>query len=182
MEFCQDGHLANSPTSDGLHTARTCWVDDQKEWLLKKERDHLRSYRFWKWASRFAITASFVTAIVLALLTVIPNDSGGSLWESWVKPDDYGSLWQAALGLFVGGGVAARGFLMRRAHLELAKQYASQRQIFENASRMLDKLKGDAKPEWTATEILEKLGEEALQEQTEWLWLRHTRPFEMPSA
>ena len=30
-------------------------------------------YRFWKWASRFAIAASFVTAIVLALLTVIPT-------------------------------------------------------------------------------------------------------------
>jgi hypothetical protein len=87
-----------------------------------------------------------------------------------------------ALGLFAGGGVAARGFLMRRAHLELAKQYASQRQIFETASRMLDKIKDDPKPEWTAVQILEKLGHEALQEQTEWLWLRHTRPFEMPSG
>jgi len=25
------------------------------------------------------------------------------------------------------------------------------------------------------------LGQEALQEQSEWLWLRHTRPFELPS-
>jgi hypothetical protein len=150
--------------------------------LAKKERDHLRGYRFWNWASRFAIGASFVTAITLALLTVIPNGSSGSLWESRVKPENYGDLWQAALGLFAGGGVAARGFLMHRAHLELAKQYASQRQIFENASRMLDKIKSDPKPECTAVQILEKLGQEALQEQTEWLWLRHTRPFEMPSA
>ncbi len=123
-----------------------------------------------------------MTAVILALLTVIPNGSGGSLWESWVKPADYGDLWQAALGIFAGGGVAARGFLMRRAHLELAKQYASQRLIFENASRMLEKIKDDPKPEWTAVQILEKLGLAALEEQTEWLWLRHTRPFEMPSA
>ena len=116
------------------------------------------------------------------MLTVIPHGGGGSLWESWVKPDNYSDLWQVALGLFAGGGVAARGFLMRRAHLELAKQYASQRQIFETASRMLDKIKDDPKPEWTAVQILEKLGHEALQEQTEWLWLRHTRPFEMPSG
>jgi hypothetical protein len=183
MEFCQDGRLsASNPASEGLHIARTCWVDDQKTWLAKKECDHLRRYKFWKWASRFAIGASFVTAIILALLTVIPNGGGGSLWESLVKPENYGDLWQAALGLFAGGGVAARGFLMRRAHLELAKQYASQRQIFENASRTLDKIKDDPKPEWTAAQILEKLGQEALQEQTEWLWLRHTRPFEMPSA
>jgi hypothetical protein len=183
MEFCQDGRLpANRPTPEGLDIAKTCWVDDQKAWLAKKERYHLERYGFWKWASRLAIAASFATAIALALLTVIPHGAGGSLWESWVKPDNYGDLWQVALGLFAGGGVAARGFLMRRAHLELAKQYASQKQIFETASRMLDKIKDDPKPEWTAVQILEKLGHEALQEQTEWLWLRHTRPFEMPSG
>ena len=183
IEFCQDGRLpASRPTPEGLDIAKTCWVDDQKAWLAKKERYHLERYGFWKWASRLAIAASFVTAIVLALLTVIPHGGGGSLWENWVKPDNYGDLWQVALGLFAGGGVAARGFLMRRAHLELAKQYASQRQIFETASRMLDKIKDDPKPEWTAVQILEKLGHEALQEQTEWLWLRHTRPFEMPSG
>ena len=158
MEFCQDGRLpANRPTPEGLHIAKTCWVDDQKAWLAKKERYHLERYRFWKWASRFAIAASFVTAIVLALLTVIPHGGGGSLWESWVKPDNYSDLWQVALGLFAGGGVAARGFLMRRAHLELAKQYASQKQIFETASRMLDKIKDDPKPEWTAVQILRSL-------------------------
>ena len=54
--------------------------------------------------------------------------------------------------------------------------------IFECASRMLDKIKDDPKPEWTAVQILEKLGQEALQEQAEWLWLRHTRPFEVPAA
>ena len=47
---------------------------------------------------------------------------------------------------------------------------------------MLDKIKDDPKPEWTAVQILEKLGQEALQEQAEWLWLRHTRPFEVPAA
>jgi len=182
VEFCQDGRLVKVPTSDELHIARICWVDDQKAWFANKEHDHLRQYRSWKWASRLAISASFVTAIALALLTVIPNGSGGSLWQTWVESDDYGDLWQVAIALFAGGGVAARGFLMRRAHLELAKQYASQRQIFENASRMLDEIKSDSKPEWTAVQILEKLGQEALQEQTEWLWLRHTRPFEMPSA
>jgi hypothetical protein len=99
-----------------------------------------------------------------------------------VKPDDYADLWQAALGVFAGGGVAARGFLARRSHLELAKQYGSQRFIFESASRMLDKIKDRPKPEWTAEKILEKLGREVLQEHAEWLWLRHTRPFEVPAA
>jgi hypothetical protein len=121
-------------------------------------------------------------AIVLAVLTVIPGGHGRSLWAAWVKPEDYGDLWQAALAVFAAGGVAARSYLSRTSHLELAKQYASQRFIFECASRMLDKIKDDPKPEWTAVEILEKLGHEALQEQAEWLWLRHTHPFEVPAA
>ncbi len=162
--------------------AERFWVADQKDWFKRKELEHLKRSKFWKNVSRLAIGASFVTAIVLAALTVIPGGNNQTLWDAWVKGDVSGDLWQAALGFFAGGGVAARGFLNRRAHLELAKQYASQRLIFENASRMLDKIKGKSKPEWTATTILEKLGEEALQEQAEWLWLRHTRPFEVPAA
>jgi hypothetical protein len=187
IEFCQDcprpaaQHSIRSD-SDGLHIAERFWVSHQKDWFKKKELEHLKRSKFWKTVSRLAIGASFVTAIILAALTAIPGGNGQTLWDVWVNGDLSGDLWQAALGLFAGGGVAARGFLSRRAHLELAKQYASQRLIFENASRMLDKIKGEMKPEWTATTILEKLGQEALQEQAEWLWLRHTRPFEVPAA
>ena len=183
MEFCQDCRFPNiSFTSGGLDIARTYWIDDQQAWLERKQRGHLRRYKFWKRVSQLAIGASFLTAIVLALLTVIPAGNGGSLWRAWVKPDNYGDLWQVALGVFAGGGVAARGFLSRRAHLELAKQYASQSFVFEVASCMLDKIRDDPKPEWTAEQILEKLGREALQEQAEWLWLRHSRPFDVPAA
>ena len=131
----------------------------------------------WKAIEYLALLASFATAGVLALLTVTHDGGGMSLWDAWVEPKGYGDLWQVALGLSAAGGLAARGFLSRRAYLELAKQYASQRQIFETASRLLD----DPKPDWTPKEILERLGDEALQEQSEWVWLRHTRPFEMPA-
>lgn len=187
IEFCQDcaepaASSAARPALDGLHIAERFWVGDQKEWFKRKELENLERSKFWKKISRLAIGASFVTAIALALLTVTSGGDGGTLWDVWVQGGNAGDIWQAALGLFAGGGVAARGFLSRRAHLELAKQYASQRLIFENASRMLDKIKSDPKPEWTATTILAKLGQEALQEQAEWLWLRHTRPFEVPVA
>jgi len=183
MEFCQDCRLSNvSPTPGGLAIARTYWIDDQKTWLERRQLWHLRRYGFWNRVSQLALAASFLTAIALALLTVIPAGHGSTLWKAWVKPNDYGDLWQAALGVFAGGGVVARGFLARMSHLELAKQYASQRFIFESASGVLDKIKNEPKPEWTAVDILEKLGREALHEQAEWLWLRHTRPFEVPTA
>jgi hypothetical protein len=104
------------------------------------------------------------------------------MFDEIVRPPEYTDFWQLALGLFAAGVVAARGFLLRTAHLELAKQYASQRLIFDNASIMLDSVKSVSPPEWTAQQILEKLGQEALQEQAEWVWLRHTRPFEVPAG
>ena len=82
MEFCQDCRLPNiSPTSGGLDIARTYWVDDQKAWLERKQLGHLRRYKFWNRVSQLALGASFLTAIVLALLTVIPGGHSGSLLE-----------------------------------------------------------------------------------------------------
>ena len=181
VEFCQDCRLLQLKADGlaglpGVPFVKTAWVEAQGKWFLKKELEHARSVKIWKWIERGAIIASFIVAIALALLTVLPG-GGAHWWDSYVEPKGYGDLWQIGLGLFVAGGLAARGFLSRRAHLELAKQYASQRQIFETANRMLDDPKSDWKPE----EILERLGDEALQEQSEWVWLRHTKPFEVPT-
>lgn len=186
VEFCQDcllpqvkgGGLAGS---DGVQFVKDAWVENQRVWFSKKERAHFQSMRIWKWIERSALGASFVTAGVLALFTVVQNAEGKSFWQLYVEQQvDYVDFWQLALGLFAASGLAARGFLSRRAHLELTKQYASQRQIFDTASRMLVAIEKDPKPDWTAEKILERLGEEALQEQSEWVWLRHTRPFELP--
>lgn len=106
---------------------------------------------------------------------------GVTYWEAWVNSGNRGDYWEAILGVLAAGGLAARGFLARRADLELTKQYASQGQIFETANHMLDTIANQPNPEWTAEKVLSDLGEEALQEQGEWLWLRHTRPFEVPT-
>ena len=159
-----------------LPSLRRPGYEDQREWFSRKERECIKRRQIWRTIEYLALLASFVTGGVLALLTVLHTAGGERMWDRWVEPREYGDLWQIALGLFAAGGLAARGFLSRRAYLELTKQYASQKQIFETASRMLDDQDSDWKPE----RILETLGDEALQEQSEWLWLRHTRPFEMP--
>lgn len=217
-EFLQDCHLEHNKLAaapGGIEIAKAFWLADQRKWYAKKETEHLSAYRTWNWVSRLAIGASFAIAFLLAALTVLPLETEGSLWRDWVTPQPNADIWQGVLGLLAGGGVAARGFLSRRAHLELAKQYASQRQIFETASLMLDAIKTFPKPltlsviygeieagkyqkpedepllgaAFRAADIpspkelyiLEKLGKEALEEQSEWVWLRHSRPFELPS-
>jgi hypothetical protein len=185
LEFCQDCQRPiqkagiNTVTPEDVAFVKENWVDGQKKWFVRKQAEHAWKKKLWTWIFGMAIAASFATAIVLALSTVIPNETGASLWKIWVKPNP--DLWQAVLAFFAGGGLAARGFLERRAHAELAKQYASQGHIFETASRTLEEIQKQEYPEWTAEEILSRLGEEASQEQAEWLWLRHSRPFEVPA-
>jgi len=196
IEFCQDCLLQTDPGTQGvvspehLKMAKTYWVDHQRDWFKKKELEHFRRVKVWGWIGRAAIAASFVIAGILAAFMFVKAESVAgslgalgiqpqdSLWDIFVKPN--GDFWQAALGFFAAIGLAARGFLARGADLELTKQYASQGQIFETASHMIGKLVAGAEPEWKGEAILESLGDEALQEQAEWLWLRHTRPFEVP--
>jgi hypothetical protein len=189
VEFCQDRQPCSHPglesvsQSEGLRIAKEEWVDGQAKWFADKAQYHLRRYRIWNNWGRIAIAGSFLTAMAIAATTLI--DAPGSektLFAEYVQPDTYTDFWQLALSLCAAGAVAARGFILRTAHLEIANQYASQRQIFEQASAMLEALKNDRAAEWTSEEILEKLGQEALQEQAEWVWLRHTRPFEVPAG
>jgi hypothetical protein len=192
VEFCQDCRPCSHPKlgsesfPEGLRIAKEKWVDDQATWFAGKELFHFKKHKFWSKIVQRAIVGSFATAGLIAILTLIPaagsDDSKSTIFNEYVKPDKFTDYWQLALSLFAAGAVAARGFLLRTSHLELAKQYASQRQIFEQASRMLEAHKNEPAPEWTPIEILENLGQEALQEQAEWVWLKHTRPFEVPAG
>ncbi len=186
LEFCQeccsprpDG-VKSHVTAQGLAVVQKHWIADQIRWFTARQAMHRRNYRRWMWISRVAIGASFAIAALLAVLAVYHGD-GASLvdWDATMRP--YSDPLQIVLGVLAAAGLAARGFLARRADLELAKQYASQQRIFEIAEETLGKSDNAAESEWSAERILEQLGEEALQEQAEWLWLRHSRPFEVPN-
>ncbi len=148
IEFCQDcqlaGQNANASThSDGVLAATSSWVENQLAWFVVKERHHFDIYLFWKKVAQLSIGASFAAAAGIGILTILPNGHEGSLWDVWVKPDAYGNLWQLAFGLFAAIELSARD---RRMNLDLMKRYASQKQIFEAASRAL----GDPTAQWSA--------------------------------
>ncbi len=124
--------------------------------------------------ARLAIGASLTTAAALAILSFAPN--GGALWDGWVKP--YGSFWQVALGLYAALEISARD---KSIHLSIANRYASQKQIFDTASHILDTMLPDPEFHGDAIKILEELGEIALREQEEWLWLTHARTSAQPA-
>ncbi len=176
IEFCQECSLPLS-YENGIKLAKKHWVDGQKKCLFGKELYHFNRFQRGDLISRWSIFGSFVTASVLVLLTVKSNGAGGVLWEDWVKPEHLGVLWQLLLGLFAIFELSGRD---NRVHLELTKQYASQRDIFENAYFRLDAIEKGAKSSWTEAQVLEELGKEMLQAQAEWLSRGHTEPFEKP--
>ena len=185
LEFCQDCLLPTGAdrTQDEkvlcLAAVQTHWIGHQIEWFVNAEDKHERHYKRWILVARLAIGGSFIIAAVLAALAMYYGESGFLKWGGPMQ--SLSEPLQIVLGTLAAAGLAARGFLARRADHELTKHYASQRQIFEIAKEVLDKLRNGTQSEWTAEQILERLGEEALQEQAEWLWLRHSRPFEVPS-
>jgi hypothetical protein len=186
LEFCQDCLLPppscseSQITRENLAVVKAEWLVGQINFftkgLIRHGKRAARLIRF----TRVAIGASFLIAFGLAYLA-IDHREGGSLWawDALLRP--WSNQLQVVLGMLAAVGLAARGFLARRADRELRTQYAAQRQVFEIAFDALGKCEMEASPEWTPTQILESLGEEALQEQAEWLWLRHSRPFEIPS-
>lgn len=112
-------------------------------------------------------------------LTLATDAQGALFWDSWVKPEKFAAAWQVLLGIFAIFELSGRD---NRIHLELTKQYAVQRDLFEAAHRQLHVSGMPQEGEWTPEQVLEKLGEETLQAQAEWLWREHTKPFEPPAA
>jgi hypothetical protein len=178
IEFCQSCKLPERE-SGSIDIARKYWVDDQRDWLRQKENENLRRFNFGRKIVLFSIFGSFATALLIAWLSVAKDAHGGLLWDVWVKPDIFAAAWQVLLGIFAIFELSGRD---NRIHLELAKQYAVQRDVFESAHRQLGAAGTPQEGGWTPEQVLEKLGEETLRAQAEWLWREHTKPFEPPAA
>lgn len=181
VEFCQDCFTPPQKASaQDIKAVKNDWVKEQRDWFeTKRIPKHERRRKFFRGLWRMALGASLVLSFAMFLMTLpfLSGSSDTSLWWQFVEP--YGNWWQAVLAVLAAGGLTARGYSERCGDAELAKQYASQRRIFETAYDMLNGV-GQPSAEWTAEEILERLGDQALQEQGEFVWLRHARPFEMP--
>jgi hypothetical protein len=192
LEFTQDRRLSaphNSIASEELNMiARTRWIDSQIRYYGRAGAKCARDYRRWTWVGRVAIVLTFATSALLAAMTFSYSD-GLHAWRhnaqvihpfGTIPIDSFIRQLQTLVGLAAAAGVATKGFLDRRADQELARQYASTRQKFELADDAISEIPTND-PDRQIPELFGNLGREALQEQSEWLWLRHSRPFEAPS-
>ena len=191
LEFTQDRRLSftnNSAASEELiNIAHERWIDDQIAYFKRACAKSTRHYWRWTWVQRLAVIMTFASSALLAAMTFGYSNDLQSWRSDALVVHPFGVIpierfiqqLQTVVGLAAAGGVAARGFLLRTADLELAKQFAAAREKFEVAERAIAEI-GDGDPD-QKLEVFERLGREALLEQAEWLWLRHSRPFEAPN-
>jgi hypothetical protein len=183
IEFRQgakSGRAGNAISSEGVALATEGWVSKQQAFYKDAVARHAKAARAWTRLSSASLFLSYALAIVLLVLAY-QNTAG--FWY-WTNPTLSEGL-QITLGVAAAFGLAARSYLTRKADEDLVKHYSSALQIFDAASRQLaEAAETQAKaeePDWPPEEILERLGIEALREQGEWLWLRHSRPFDVPT-
>lgn len=192
LEFTQDRRLSftnNSVSSEELNKIATeHWIDVEIRYFKRATAKCTRRYWRWTWVARLAIILTFASSALLAAMTFTYADNLQSWRPNAVVIHPFGVVpiemfiqqLQTVVGLAAAAGIAARGFLIRSADLELSKQFATARETFEAAETALAEIpKND--PDRRIAEIFERLGREALLEQAEWLWLRHSRPFEAPN-
>lgn len=187
VEFTQDCRLnyppAYQPPNEAFALTKRMWLQGQVDYYTRAIKRHSRRHHRLRHIMRVSLALSIGAALLLATVTL--DYSNG--WYSWREREilslPFGALTvgaltqnlQTLLGFTAATAIAARGLLLRRADIELIKQYSSARQKAKAAQDMIDH--GERPP----LEMFKRFGEEALHEQAEWMWLRYSRPFELPS-
>ncbi len=192
VEFAQDQQLlrrsAESKVKPLYDTAIKYWLDQQVRYFTSAANRHWQRYIFGIWIVRASIVLTFATSIVLAVMTLKYGD-GLHAWRSdevivhpfgTIRVETFIQQLQIAVSLTAAMGIAARGFLGRTADLELAKQYSATLETFQRAEIAVRNV-ADSDMENELPDIFERLGREALLEQADWHWIRHSRPFEAPT-
>ena len=173
------GHVSGVAAAEGIALAMKHWVDAQRSFYRGAVTRHAETAKVWTQLSNFSLLLSYAVAMVLLIRAL---QGTGGLWH-WAN-QDYVERLQILLGAGAAVGLAARSYLTRKADEDLVKHYTSALQIFDAAHRELasaaDKMARSEEPDWPPEETLERLGLEALREQGEWLWLRHSRPLDVP--
>ncbi len=188
LEFCEAVQLQSEPSPTAAAVLEKYWLVSQINYYKKAGDRHWTHFKRWYWVERFALFLSLVLAAMFLLLAYTRWGSPFHWQEGkphnlglfTIETDKLTDVLQMFLGLLAAMGLAARSFLARRGDLELSKQFVSARQTFELALQSFQEACKETSPEWPPVDIIQRLGQEALLEQAEWLWLRHSRPFEMP--
>lgn len=172
------------PIAGRLAFVRRLWVTEQRNYYAKRarrEQEKLESEEHKiERLVKFSVGLAMLLALVLSLPFFVPVHALESLKEFIEEPWIHGTVMLVIVTLAVIAGLR-HGYDQQLALSEHAKQYGRMSELFDTAQRHLDALLA-AGDHHHASELLKDLGEEALEENGDWVLLHRERPLEVPHS
>jgi len=160
------------------------WVSEQRNYYASKARREQATLeaedRKIEWLVRISVLLALVLAIVLTVPLLVPIHELEEIKEMVEDPWTHGIVMLAIVTLAVTAGLR-HGYNQQMARSEHAKQFGRMAELFDAAEKHLAaQLKaGDT---GSASDLLKELGQEALEENGDWVLLHRERPLEVPHS
>ena len=174
-----------APGGPAFATVQTYWIDEQFNFYNKvAERDHRRLRAQERWTFAIVICTIAIAVVTLAIDCSIKSPAGQltqkSLWRGSSSMELHGAIVIVMAMLpAIAGAIAAHSLKM--AFGELQKQYQRMSNLFSRGSECLKHAINSNNAE-LAAKIIFDLGQEALEENGDWVLLHRERPVEMRLA
>jgi hypothetical protein len=167
-----------------LELVRRRWVEEQRNYFASKahreqeklEADERAVERMLKLS--VGLAAAFAVVLILPIFIHVAPLEAAKHWVEnyWV----HGAIMAAIIMLAIGAGLR-HGYSQQLARSEHAKQYSRMSELFDTGVRRLDEYL--RKQDYDgARALLRELGQEALEENGDWVLLHRERPLEVPHA
>jgi hypothetical protein len=154
------------------------WVEKQSNWLKEKSLFFKKKSKRYELISNVFFIITIISSILLVLVSIFLENDGQYLNIST-------ELIHHTIVVCIGISLAIMGTMKsypdKMVYSDLSKQYKQMSVIFNIAKEQIHKNSDPQNREKIST-ILEKLGEEALLENTEWIINHRTHTLELPSG
>jgi len=170
LDWENSGEKPGLDFSEGLGMNWKCWIQDQNRYFKRAAK----RYEFL--ADKFELGVGVLLAIgavIVILLTV--SEFVGS------HPESVRTYALIAIEALLAGAALANHYSESMAFTELAKQYARMQSVFYRACTMIEQ-SIRAQDLVKTKECLQKLGQEALAENGDWILLHRERPLKIPDV
>jgi hypothetical protein len=184
MRHHAPGCESATPLADRLAFVGKHWVSEQRNYYTKRARREQHLLESEEHKIGMLVKISVGMAMLLVLVLTVPLfvhvHALEALLHAVEDPWTHGLIMVVVVTLAVAAGLR-HGYNEQMAYSEHAKQFGRMSELFDAAERHLARQLG-ANEHHRAQELLKEVGEEALEENGDWVLLHRERPLEVPHS
>jgi hypothetical protein len=172
------------PLAGRLAFVHKNWVAEQRNYYTRRAKREQQALEHEERRIETLVKLSVGLAMLLAALLTVPllvhSDVLEEMMQVVESPWTHGLVMVSIVTIAVAAGLR-HGYLQQMAYSEHAKQYGRMAELFNMAERHLAQMLQNGE-DHHAAELLRELGEEALEENGDWVLLHRERPLEVPHS